>query len=279
MMTQKPAISPEDNAPQKVIFVGGAPRSGTSVTHALLCTAEACNRYHPEISFVRPVLESYSVGLEKWQAHTYCFFKEPHHFKLHVRKLLHQQMAHIAKVLSNPRVLCVKDPLLTPYFPAMREVLGWPSQYVTVLRHPHNVIRSLQEVVERRGGEFGRGLIDFAVHDYMNSYAHLEDPALEGSLLCLRYEDLNEPETIEALRDFTGLPGINPNSIWKNNKGREYTPTPQEQADPWFSPKYHRPIDTQSRLSPLAPHIRDVVNDVCGPIMADYGYGPDGSFD
>ncbi|SLN70241.1 hypothetical protein ROG8370_03346 [Roseovarius gaetbuli] len=273
-MTQQPVIPPEGDPPSKVVFVGGAPRSGTSVTHALLCTAPAANRYHPEISYVRPVLESYGVGIEKWQGHTSGFFREPEHFKLHIRKLVTMQLTYIARVLAYPRVLCVKDPLLTPYFPMMREVLGWPSQYVTVLRHPHNVMRSLQEVVEREGNEFDDELIHFAAHDYLNSYAHIDDPILEGVLMCLRYEDLNEPETIQALREFTGMPGINPDNIWKED-GHETTA--EEQADPWYSPKYHGKIDLSSRLSPLSPHIREVVNEVCAPLMEEFGYLPDGS--
>lgn len=275
-MTQKTETPPEGKPPQKVIFVGGAPRSGTSVTHALLCTAEAVNRYHPEIGYVRPVLESYVVGMKTWKVHTKSFFSEPEHFKLHTRKLLHMQMNHISRVLGFPRVLCVKDPLLTPLFPQMHQVMGWPTQFVTVVRHPHNVVRSLQEVVERRGDDFDDALIDFAVNDYLNSYEHLDSPVLQDALFCLRYEDLNAVETLDALRKFTGLPGIDPDTIWgKDNRQASAAAS----ADPWFSPKYHQPIDLQSRLSPLAPHIRDVVNDVCGTFMVDYGYNPDGTWD
>lgn len=54
----------EASAPLKVIFVGGAPRSGTTVTHALICTAPEVSHYHPEVSFIRPVFDTYSVGLE-----------------------------------------------------------------------------------------------------------------------------------------------------------------------------------------------------------------------
>lgn len=273
-MTQQPVIPPEENPPDKVIFVGGAPRSGTSVTQALLCTAQAVNRYHPEISYVRPILESYGVGMSHWQAHTRGFFRKPEHFKLHMRNLVTTQLTYIARVLNYPRVLCVKDPLLTPYFPMMREVLGWPSQYVTVLRHPHSVVRSLQEVVKRGGNEFDEELILFAANDYLNSYAHIDDPEMQDVLMCLRYEDLSEAETIKTLREFTGLPGISPSNVWK---GEHHQSTAEEQEDPWYSPKYYSAIDTSSRLSPLAPHIRNMVNDVCGEVMEKYGYLPDGS--
>jgi len=51
---------------QPMIFVGGAPRSGTTVTHALLCTSDRTNAFHPEISFVRPLFNAYSVGMQNW---------------------------------------------------------------------------------------------------------------------------------------------------------------------------------------------------------------------
>jgi len=273
-MAQPAGSSPMGNPPGKVIFVGGAPRSGTSVTQALICTATAVNSYHPEISFVRPILESYVVGMDKWSVHTRRFFRAPEHFKLHARKMMNMQLMHISAVLKFPRVLCVKDPLLSPLFPTMREVLGWPSQYVTVLRHPHHVLRSLQEVVERGGDNFDEELIHFAVQDYLNSYEHLEDPSLEDALMCLRYEDLHAPETIEALREFTGFPGIHPDNIWKDSTHRV---TAQDQLNPWYSPKFYEGLDTDFRLSPLAPHICDIVNEVCGSFMEDYGYLPDGT--
>jgi len=66
---------------QPMIFVGGAPRSGTTVTHALLCTSDRTSPYHPEISFVRPLFNVHAVGMQNWAAHTSAFFKEPAHFK------------------------------------------------------------------------------------------------------------------------------------------------------------------------------------------------------
>lgn len=258
---------------QRVIFVGGAPRSGTSVTHALICTAQACNKYHPEISFVRPVLESYVIGMENWEAHTNAFFSIPEHLLLHVRGLLQTQMSHIAKVLGNPPVLCVKDPLLTPNFPALRAVLGWPVQFVTVLRHPYAVVRSFQEVIERLGQTFTTAHAQLAAEEYVRSYAHLDDPALEDVVFWLRYEDLTNPGTLEALRAFTGLPGIDPDAVWRRES---HIPSPEQQADAWYSPKYHKPINTQNRLPPLDQENQAIVSAICHQTMKKFGYTQQG---
>ncbi|MFN4128552.1 MAG: sulfotransferase [Paracoccaceae bacterium] len=266
----------EATAPMKVIFVGGAPRSGTSVTHALLCTAPACNRYHPEISFVRPIFQSYRVGMDQWESHSATFFQIPEHLRLHVQKLAQQSMSHVWRVLARPRVLCVKDPLLTRDFPAVKAVMQWPCQFVTVLRHPHDVIRSQQEVYARSGVPIDETTVYRLATEYVESYAHLNDPELENSVFHFRYEDLENDWLISQLRAFTGLGGIDPDQIWQKEA---HIPTEAEKADPFFSPKYHRPIDTTRRFDGLSPRFQEIVNHVCSSVMKSCGYFPDGSLE
>lgn len=260
--------------PMKVIFVGGAPRSGTSVTHALLCTAPSCNEYHQEISFVRPLFESYAVGMEHWEGHTSGFFQVPEHLKLHVRKLVQQSMHYVWRVLKQPKVMCVKDPLLTKNFVAVKAVMEWPTQFVTVLRHPHDVIRSQQEVYARAGVVMDEVEVYRLAEEYMLSYAHVDDPDMAGSVFHFRYEDLGHDWLTDQLRAFTGMGGIDPAKIW--NQG-SYVPTEQQKADPFYSPKYHGAIDTTRRLDPLSPEFQAIVNNYCAPLMERCGYNPDGT--
>ena len=269
-------MTTELKGPRKAIFVGGAPRSGTSVTHALLCTASECNRYHPEISFVRPIFDSYTVGMEHWQGHTRIFFQIPDHLRLHVRKLAHQSMHYVWRVLKQPQVLCVKDPLLTPNFPSVKAVMEWPSQFVTVLRHPHDVIRSQQEVYGRSGVAMSAVDVHRICRQYLDSYAHVEDPALAGKLFHFRYEDLGSDWLTDQLRDFTGLADLDPEAVWDRGEKGRHVPTEAERADPFFSPKYHSPIDTARRFDPLAPELQKLVNGICAPLMDRCGYQPDG---
>lgn len=266
----------EVNAPRKIIFVGGAPRSGTSVTHALLCTAPACNAYHCEISFVRPLFDSYSVGMEQWQSHTSHFFKIPDHLRNHVRNLAQQSLHYVWRVLQQPVIMCVKDPLLTRNFASVKAVMEWPTQFVTVLRHPHDVIRSQQEVYTRSGVEMTAFEVYRLSEEYVQSYAHIDDPDMEGAVFHFRYEDLGQDWLIDQLRSFTGLGGIDPALLW--DKGA-HTASETEKADPFYSPKYHGPIDTSRRLATLKPEFQEIVNEICAPLMQRCGYRPDGEVD
>lgn len=264
----------EPTGPKKTIFVGGAPRSGTTVTHALLCTAQAVNAYHPEISFVRPVFESYAVGMRNWESHTKHFFQVPEHLLHHVRKLTQESMRHVWRVLKKPTVLCVKDPLLTPLFPIVRQVSDGPTQFITVLRHPHDVIRSRQEVFTRAGHEMTPVDVEKVVEQYLASYAHLNNPAMAKCLFHFRYEDLGNEELTDQLRAFTGLGGINPEKIWSDRNPNEGLIA---QADPFYSPKYLRPLDTTRRFEPLDTKFQEVVNHHCQAIMELNGYNRDGT--
>jgi hypothetical protein len=255
------------NAQRPVIFVGGAPRSGTTVTHALLCTSEKANAYCPEISFVRPIVNGYAVGMQNWKNHTNAFFKNPNEFRLHMRGQVLRSLNVVAEAMGSPEVLVVKDPLMTPLFYWLNRMIP-QMKFVTVVRNPNDVVRSRQEVVEKMGRPFTADVAREAATEYMQSYAHLDVPELAAAVFALRYDDLTDDTVIDKLREFTGLPDVSADKVWTEERAVNQN----EAANPWFSPKYHRPINTENRLDPLAPEFRKVVAEVCGPLMARFGW-------
>lgn len=260
----------ETEKKQMVIFVGGAPRSGTTLLHQIICTSERTNIYHPEISFVLPIVNSYVVGVSNWNNHTRAFFAEKEHFRLHVKSLLEKSLSHVSLVLKNPEVLSVKNPNLTPRFPVIRELLGDRARFVTIVRHPYDIVRSLQEVAERSNQPFGEQQARHAAQLVVNDYAHLDDPRLAGTVLSVRYEDILKSETTEQLREFTGLRDIELAAVGSAPKPSSFSA--EATQNPWFSPKYHSAIDLTPRLSQLAPQFRVIVDHICGPLIERFCY-------
>lgn len=255
-----------------IFFVGGAPRSGTTVTHALICSSERMCDYHPEISYVTPMVRAYTIGLNNWDGHTSAFFAQREHFRLHMNGLVGQSFSHIHRALGQPEMLCLKDPLLTPYFPRLQELMGQRARFITVIRHPYDVIRSRQEVARKAHKEFDANLARAVAREYMQSYRHIDNPGFGDSLIHFRYEDLLSDQVLAGLRAFTGCDDISPENVWGARRQAATNTGDTAAKDPWFSPKYHGAIDLSSRLSPLASEFQAIANDICGPLMKRFGY-------
>lgn len=254
---------------QTILFVGGAPRSGTTVLHQLLCTSEKTNAYHPEISFVLPIIEAYTRGLSNWDNHTKTFFAVPEHFRMHIANHVEGSMQHISRVFKNPQVLTVKNPNMTPFFPTIRELLRERAKFVCSIRHPYTIVRSQQKVEENFGRPFTTESAKLTAQQIMQNYAHLDDPTLKGQEFVLKYEDILDPSVLDDLRAFTGMADIDPDKVGGSKKAAF---TEAEKSNPWFSPKYHAKIDTSNRLSPLDKKYRKAVYEICAPLMERFDY-------
>jgi hypothetical protein len=252
--------------PEKIVFVGGAPRSGTTVTHALISTSEKVSEYRPEISFFRSLPIAYRNGRVAWPQHTSAFFEDQEAFRAVIRQSADVSLLHIWRTLDSQPILAVKDPLLTPLFPDLHELypdIGW---FVTVIRNPYDVVRSRQEVHDQSGT--GR---PFTVQDagevareYMSYYRAVLNTNFGGRHFAFRYEDINSERLQNALAQFVGVNAFHVRPMW--GKPRDLS------GDPWNSPKYHQPIDLEPRLPPLAPELRQTVDSICAQMIERFGY-------
>jgi hypothetical protein len=253
--------------PQRIVFVGGAPRSGTTVTHALLCTSTQVCDYHPEISFFRGIPQSYRNGRVAWTQHTQAFFSDPEAFRLTMRQTADVPIGHLWRALGETPILCMKDPLLTPFFHDLRSLYPDKAWFVVVVRHSDDVIRSRQEVHEKSGLSRPFGPEDAAAvaREYLTTYQAILAQGFSGRLFMFRYEDLNTERIREGLASFLDVDDLDPSLMWG--------PTEAPKDDPWGSPKYNKPIDLDPRLGPLAPDLAAIGRTICAPILQRFGYG------
>ncbi|HEY3950467.1 sulfotransferase [Phenylobacterium sp.] len=260
------AQGPEKQGPEKIVFVGGAPRSGTTVTHALLCTSPRVSPYNQEISFFRGIPQSYRLGQLSWKEHTSTFFADPEDFRRTMREAADVPLRRIWQALGQTPILCVKDPLLTPSFHDLRALYPAEASFVVVIRHPYEVVRSRQEVHERGGAKqpFDQGQAAMVAREYLSTYRTVLSQSFGGRLYMFRYEDLQTEQIQLGLAQFLGVDDLDPGQMWGD--------APEADSDPWGSPKYNKPIDLSPRLTPLAPELAQTVKTICAPMMERFGY-------
>lgn len=252
--------------PDKLVFVGGAPRSGTTVTHALICSAPGVSAYHPEISFFRGLLVAFRNGRAAWASHTSAFFDDAEAFRLFIRETTDLALQHLWLKLGQPSVLALKDPHLTPFFPDLHRLYPTEAAFVTVCRHPFDVVRSRQEVQAKAHPNlpFETAHALEVAREYLLYYTAALGPGLGPSHLAFRYEDLDKVKVHQDLAKLIGVSGFEPRQMW-NHAG-------EAGDEPWGSPKYNGPIDLKRRLSPLEDRFCDPVREICKPIMDRLGY-------
>jgi hypothetical protein len=252
--------------PQQLVFVGGAPRSGTTVTHALLCTSAKVSDYHPEISYFRALMIGYRNGRGAWKQHTSAFFDDPEAFRLMMRETADVSMRHLWRALGRAEILCMKDPLLTPFFPDLHLLYPQEAKFVVVVRHPYEVVRSRQEVHEKSGEARPFGPADAAAvaREYLSIYRAILTQDFGGRLFIFRYEDLQTEPVQAGLARFVGVDDLDASRMWGD--------APDVSADPWGSPKYNKPIDLSPRLDALSPELAKAVAAVAAPIMQRFDY-------
>ena len=254
------------DGPERIVFVGGAPRSGTSVTHALICTSNRVSRYSPEISFFRPIPQAYRSGRLTWEQHTSAFFEDVEAFRRHMRESADLRLGHIWRSLGAPPILAVKDPHLTPFFPDLGELYPKIGRFVTVIRHPYEVVRSRQDVHERQqtGTPFTVEDAQRVAEEFLSYYAAVLNTNFGGRHFAFRYEDLNDKGLQRTLAKFLGVDDLHARPLWGDAK--------ESGENPWFTPKYHQPIDLAPRLGDLAPELAAATREICNPLMERFGY-------
>jgi hypothetical protein len=259
----------QPDGPEKIVFVGGAPRSGTTVVHALICTSHAVGDYNPEISFFRGFVTAYRLGRLSWDGHTNAFFDAPDDFRALVREACDLAIRRFWDVLGRPAILALKDPLLTPLFPELQQLYP-EALFVAVTRDPVAVARSRQAVKEKAspGQPFSEADALNVGREYAACYRAVLGHDYQGRMFLLRYESLNEPQVQADLARFIGVDDLDPARLWGGK------PDPQPN-DAWSSPKYHKAIDLEPRLSPLADNLAAKVREGAAAVLPRLGYGED----
>jgi hypothetical protein len=206
---QKPAAV----AAQRVLMVGGAMRSGTTVIHRALCTASNSNPYISESWFLHDIMNLYKWNLSRYEVRSADQFGSVNNFNELIRYNVQQYLTIVSARYQDPEVLVLKHPELTRHFPELAAM--FPAMlFLAIIRDPRDVIASIREAADKhvRDGISSpvsrlESIADLCSH-YLSYYDRLLHFAgrIGKRLRFVRYEDvMREPkQTIAAIGSFAG---------------------------------------------------------------------------
>jgi hypothetical protein len=226
-----------------VVFVGGSMRTGTSLLQAVLCASPDAHPRPRECQYLTEVLMPYVSRRRQFDRFVSDYFGTRERFAAHARLIVEDFLAAARDTLAPGRTLVLKNPELTPAFPALADLLP-QAKFLVSLRDPRDAIASMIVVAERQRAARQPALGDAAQRDipalcarFRSYYAAVvrHGDKLSGRILAVRYEDLvrDTDRVVRILQDFTrlALDGFDANAPWRDlaapdEGAAETSPTP-----------------------------------------------------
>jgi hypothetical protein len=267
-------FSGQTDLPFEPYFVVGAPRTGTTILHALICTDESVNDYIAEASYFTALLPPFTVGWNNFDPHTYAYFSggRPEFARYHsqlLRAVLHDVWEHVGR----PKKLALKDPVLSRHMGNLAQLLP-ESKYVLSIRDARDAIASRVTVMRKGKPDAAVSEQDVirVCQEFNASYLPLlkAPDIFSGRALVVAYEGLSRSGNLKPVDSFMGIT-CQPDRVWKSNL-TDINDTANKTE--WRTEQYGRPLNADSignYASILAPQQVQTVLDQCGPLMQQLG--------
>ena len=195
-------------------FVGGSPRSGTTLLHLLLCRDNETNKPTLESGYFRILFHAYSQAKQEFDRHTKHYFDDRRDLWNFHRSIISLFLKRTAKRFPDSRHLVFKETNFSKYFPDILELIP-DSYFFLTVRDPRDAVASMIRVGERhkQKGEY-LGFQESNIRTLCNHYRSFyiapvscKAKFFKDRLFVSKYEELvTEPDRVlDRLRRFSGL--------------------------------------------------------------------------
>ena len=198
---------------QRILLIGGAMRSGTTVIHRALCTASNSNPYISESWFLRDLISVYRASLPRYELRFEDQFGALRNFDQLVRINVQYYTSMVSARYGDPEVLIFKHPELVKHFIEFAAL--FPKMlFLAIVRDPRDVIASMKRIRDKHVAEgltspiSGLATIEALCLYYADYYERLIKyrRGMGNRIWIVRYEDvMRDPKKeIERIGKFCG---------------------------------------------------------------------------
>lgn len=262
-------------------FVGGYPRSGTTLLGNLLCGDERTNPPIAEVSYLEYMMFPYDAFIAGWTNNSRGLFSSEEEFWEFHRGILKQFLDHVQDKHGCEH-LVVKRPFLTRWFPTLAQMFE-DDKFIVIVRDPRDVIGSMKMVQRKHytlppekqkiNPYLDQTLTDFA-YGYTDAIKHciMAPQEIRRRFTFVVYEDLvnNLEQSMIDIGEEIGLELKMVEDNWNM-----YVSSPRQQTNPFHSKWWGKPI-TNANIgkwkSQLDREEVEMVETICLGIMEGFGY-------
>ncbi|TAF49941.1 MAG: sulfotransferase [Oscillatoriales cyanobacterium] len=285
--------------PPRVLLVGGAPRSGTTLLQALLCSGPDTNPLMGEAIDLAHLVQAYAHSRDLHRlGETTDYFQDLNDLRQFYRQPIAALLQRVWQRYDHPACLVLKSPALTPHLPELLDLIPHAQALVSV-RDPRDGAASLRAIGQRYAADQSASVapadpqataiesqlaqqpIERLGQYFCNHYATVlacRDADLWDRLRFVRYEALvaHLDAAIAQLQAFTGLQlHCDPAQPWQRS-AINFQHLPDRYRAWWSGQGYGDRISSASigrYRQHLSPSEIQAIQRVCGDWMQRFGYG------
>lgn len=260
--------------PFEPYFVVGAPRTGTTILHALICTDASVNDYIAECSYFTALLRPFQSGWSAFDAHTHAYFGgNRQEFAVYHSRLMRAVLHDIWQQVGRPKKLALKDPLLSTQIANLAQLIP-ETKYILSIRDPRDVVASRVTVMRKANPQVTIGDQDILriCQEFNASYSALvkSAPLFQGRALVVPYEGLSRSGDLGRVEAFMGIT-CDKSKVWKSDLTDVHSTAGKTE---WHTEQYGKPLNADSignYAKVLSPPQVQLVLTQCGPLMQGLG--------
>ena len=272
----------------KNIFIGGSPRSGTTLLHLLLCQSEQVNPMIHEAQTLFHYVQAYKFGKSRFQVDGKDYFQNEKAYLDFNRRWFKDFIQSVAGMYPGIEYLVLKNPRLTQNFVELAE-LSDDLKFIVIVRDPRDVIASMIQVGQRLDQQdqsdsrtqlyMSRNFAEMS-KIFLSSYLSLfteKAGAMRARLRIIRYENLvqNTDSVLHELSEFCGLNLSGIDSTQVMNTGKFSLDKRTEYSKAWNSGHFGNAVDS-SRIGRYKQELSQneivEVEEICADFMQQFGY-------
>jgi len=289
-MVASPSVSSFSSS--RVLFVCGAPRSGTTLLQAILCSGPDTNPLIGEAVHLAHLASAYGNSRDVQRlGETDDYFADLEALRDFYRQAIAVLLDRVWQRTDRPSCLVLKSPALTLHLPDLFDLVP-NSRAVVAVRDPRDGAASLRSIGRKADASRSEGEpltieqrlaaqpSDRLAQYFCQHYATVlgcRDAAVWERLRFVRYEALvaHPQAAIAQLQDFTGLDlACDPDRPWQRS-AIDFQRLPDRYRSWWSSRGYGDRISDASigryRRDFSADEIRKI-EETCGDWMRRFGY-------
>jgi len=263
---------------KKIIVIGGAERSGTTLTQTIVSNAFDHCPALPEVHVLCDLIAAYKRAIVNWNKNI-IHFQTTHELKLYFTKIISEYLALIYTRYNKSNFFVFKDPNFSKYFLEVSELIP-NSSLIVCVRDPRDIAASYLKIGERDKqnkiqSRYALRDISYICRKINQFYKNLFNAGFPSSVTVLKYEEIvvNPDDVIKKLSMTLGLELTIPDysgMVWLDEDSRH--------KKTWITDLEGRPpaidsIGDYQRV--LSKEEIEIVENDCRRLMRFFNYSPE----